>query len=113
VVLDASVIKSLAKKNTAGTKLMAIYEINTKVQHSWQQKQIQAIYLHYLIFALNVTHGSVWLSSAATSPCIAGIWNHYFIAPENWFNERWLLPTPGTLMPGLRFIGFSCLKRKV
>lgn len=35
MVLDASVIKSLAKGNTAGVKLMAIHKINTKVQHSW------------------------------------------------------------------------------
>lgn len=56
---------------------------NTKGQHSWWQKEIQIIYLHYLIFVLNVTHNSVWPSSSATCGHVPGIWNNCFIASKN------------------------------
>lgn len=60
-----------------------------------------------------MTHSSAWLSSAAMCPRVAGIWSHYFIAPENLFDELQLFPNLGTLMPRLRYMRSSRLEKRV
>ena len=93
----------------AGIELMAT---SKEIQQD-QQKEIQVISLHYLIFVLSVTHNSVWLSSSATCGHVPGIWSNCFIASRNLLTGLQLFPGPPTRIMELWWIQFLCPEEKV